>query len=205
MKIDIWSDFACPFCYAGIKRFEEALKELGQDREVEINYRSLELNPKIGTEGNMSLIDMLASNYGKTKEEALEMVKKSADFVRSEGLLYDYENQIVTKTLDAHRLVYYAKTHGKESAMKDILFKAYFAEAMNIGNPEILMDLAMDIGLDRDKVRDVLNSDAYLDNIEQDYKDAHRLRIELVPTFIFDDKTRVSGVINKESFNEIFN
>lgn len=202
MKIELWSDFACPFCYAGKKRFERALNEFGHPGEIQVNYRSFQLNPDKKNGSNTDVVSELADSYRVTREKALEMIQNAVAFVESEGLIYDYENMISTNTRDAHRLNYFAKKFGKDKEMSDRLFLAHFAEGLDIGNRDILSDLAQEINLDREDAFAMLNSEQYSTEINQDIQDAIKLKIDLVPTFIFNDKTRISGALVLKDFLE---
>lgn len=205
MKIDIWSDFSCPYCFAGMKKFQRVLSELEHLNKIKINYRSFQLYPDLKHGDYPDSIQLLADSYIVSREKALDMMKKSIAFVNDEGLVYDYKNMVPANTLDAHRLTYYAKQFQKDTALSNRIFKAHFEEGLDIASRSILGDLAEEVGLDKTKVLDMLNSHSYLEEkiskeIEKDEADAIKLNIEVVPTFIINDETRIAGVLSSEDF-----
>lgn len=203
MKIDVWFDFVCPYCYGGKKIFEEVLDEFSNKEEVIVNYCSLQLNPDIAAEGNESITRQLAKSYKISEEEAFNMMEHGIKFVEEQGLIYNYKNMIVTNTMNAHRLVCYAKEYNKASVMVNRIFKAHFVDGINIGNIDSLGNLGKEVGLNKNQVMDMLKSDDYLDVIKKDKEDAIKLNIEVVPTFIFEDGERVAGVLDKNSFRNV--
>lgn len=200
MKIDIWSDYACPFCFAGMKKFQRLLNEAEKLDEIEINYRSFQLNPSLKHGDYPDAIQVLADSYMISREKVLKMLEQAVAFVEQEGLVYDYKNMIPANTLDAHRLTYFAKQFNKDTAISNRIFKAHFEEGLDIGNVKTLGDLAEEVGLDKAKVLDMLNSHAYQEEIKKDDEDAIKLNIEVVPTFIVNDETRIAGVLSSEDF-----
>lgn len=203
MKIDLWFDFVCPYCYGGKKIFEEALKEFNNKEEIIVNYRSLQLNPDIAIEGNDSVTRQLAKSYKVSESEAFKMMGHSIQFVEEQGLIYNYKDIVVTNTMNAHRLVFYAKEYGKADVMVNRIFKAHFVDGINIGNINALGSIGEEIGLDKRPIIDMLKSDAYLDETKKDNEDAIKLNIEVVPTFLFEDGARVAGVLDNKSFHNV--
>lgn len=201
MKIDIWSDFVCPYCYVGMKKFEELLNEFYPANELEINYRSFQLEPFMKT-STRDVVGVLANNYMISRKKAEEMIEQAVDFANSEGLVYNYKNMISANTLNAHRLIYYAKEFNKDKSMSDRLFKAHFVDGYDINEPDTLGNLGKEIGLDKDNILAMLSSDKYLEEVHNDKQDAIKLKIEVVPTFIFNEKTRISGVLSIENFTK---
>lgn len=200
MKIDIWSDFACPFCYAGMKKFKQALNELDFSNDIEINHRSFQLNPNLKQGEYSDVIEQLADSYMTTREKAEKMMDGAVAFVEGEGLVYDFKNMIPANTSDAHRLIYYAKEFQKDTLLSDRIFKAHFEEVFDIGDRNTLSGLAEEVDLDKSKVLDMLNSHSYLEEIKKDELEAIKLNIEVVPTFIINDETRIAGALSSEDF-----
>ena len=202
MKIEIWSDFACPFCYLGKKRLERALAQLPHLTDVQIRFRSFELDPHAPIDVDMDVYDMISSKYGISREQAMEMNSQIADQAKQVGLIYDFDHMILTNTFDAHRLTHMAERYGKQAEMTELLFRAYFTEAKHIGRHETLLAMAKQIGLPRDETEKMLAGDAFADEVRQDERDAAKLGIRAVPFFVFNRKFAVSGAQPEEVFVE---
>lgn len=200
MKIDIWSDFACPYCFAGLKKFQSVLNELDNLNDIEVNYRSIQLHPNLKHGDYFDIIHLLADSYEVSKEKALRMMEHSITFVHDEGLSYNYEKMIPANTLDAHRLTNYAKQFNKDTLLSNRIFKAHFEEGFDIGNRETLCNLAEEVGLNKENVLTMLNSDIYHDEIKKDEAEAIKLNIEVVPTLIINDEIRIAGVLSLDDF-----
>ncbi len=203
MKIDIWSDFACPFCYIGKRNLEKALKELGLAEEVEIIFHSFQLDPDAKKENPENSVTSLSNKYGITKEEAQKMIDRIVRMAKAVGLEYDYDKLIQTNTFDAHKLVQYGKEINKDNKLIERLFKAYFIDGLDIGDIEVLGDLGEEVGLHRDKVLNVLNSQEYALKVEEDKELAQKLEISSVPFFVIDNKTAIPGAQPPETFIEV--
>lgn len=134
MKIEVWSDYVCPFCYIGKRRLEEALEQFPQADQVEVEFKSFELDPNAPTDDSRTIYEALATKYGMPIEQAKGTTAQVAAQAREVGLDYDFENMVVTGTLDSHRLTHYAKTVGKEKELSEALLQAYFVDAKHIGN-----------------------------------------------------------------------
>ncbi|WP_166244228.1 DsbA family protein [Paenibacillus turpanensis] len=200
MKVEIWSDFACPFCYIGKRRFEAALKQFPQGEEVEVVYRSFELDPNAPLKVDYDVHQMLAAKYGMTRERAIEMNQSMTDQAAELGLTYNMDTLVVTNTFDAHRLSQYAAAKGKLIPMTERLLKAYFTDSLNLGDREILADLAAEVGLERDEAAQMLESDAFSNDVRDDEQEGAQLGIRGVPFFVIDRKYGVSGAQPSEVF-----
>jgi len=200
LKVEIWSDFVCPFCYIGKRRFESALQQFQNREAVEVIYRSFELDPNAKRDGNPNVHDLLASKYGISREQAIANTNHVTRLAKEVGLDYDLEHAIQTNTFDAHRLAHYAATRGKQEAMTERLLKAHFTETLHIGNHETLADLAAEVGLDREEVLRVLAEGRYAAEVRADEQEAGRLGIRGVPFFVFNRKYAVSGAQPSEVF-----
>ena len=200
MKIDIWSDFACPFCYIGKKNLEIALKEYNTSEEIDIVFRSFQLDPYAEKGNRSDVVTSLAQKYGTTKEQAQEMIDKIVEMAKGVGLEYNYKNMIQTNTLDAHRLVQYAKKLNRDKELIEALFKAHFVEGLDIGDTDVLVKLSQDAGLDGNEVINLLNTDKYINYVEEEMKLAEQLEITSVPFFIIDGKYALSGAQPPEVF-----
>lgn len=203
MKIEIWSDFACPFCYIGKRKLEKALNQNPTIKNVEIIFRSFELAPDLPRDGNVDTVTMLANKYGMSLEQAkadLEHVEKMAAEV---GLEYHLQSAVQTNTFDAHRLVHYAATKGKSLEMAERLFQAYFTENQHIGHHNVLEQLAEELGLDRQEVHTILVSDDFSKEVRADEQEAAELGVRGVPFFVFNRKYAISGAQPVELFAQV--
>lgn len=198
MKIEIWSDVVCPWCYIGKRRLERALEEAGED--VTIVWRSFELDPSAPTEPVERLDEALAGKYGTTVEEARDMMDRTARTAANEGLDLRFDLARRGNTFDAHRLLHFAAAHGLQCPMKERLFQAYMTEGTAISDREELARLADEIGLDADEVRAMLAGDARGDEVRRDQARAREIGIRGVPFFVFDGRLAVSGAQPPEVF-----
>lgn len=205
MKIDIWSDIACPFCYIGKRNLETALKEWDSKDEIEINYHSYQLDPNAKRDGKESSAEELARKYGASLEQAQQMIDRVVSMAKDVGLDYNYDDIINTNTLDAHRLSHYAKKFNKDKEIVEELFKAHFIEGLDIGDIEVLANLGHRVGLDGEAVKVTLNSDEYYSEVDSDKYMAAQYEISSVPFFIFNDKYAVPGAQPPEAFIETMN
>ncbi|MFC0216600.1 DsbA family oxidoreductase [Paenibacillus chartarius] len=200
MKVEVWSDFACPFCYIGKRRFEAALEQFPQRAEVEIVYRSFELDPNAPRKVEYDVHQMLANKYGMPRERAVEMNRNMTEQAADVGLTYNMDTIAVTNTFDAHRLTHYAAAYSKRNAMTERLLKAYFTDSLNLSDHETLAGLAAEIGLDRDEVLRMLAEGEYGSEVRADEQEAAQLGIRGVPFFVIDRKFGVSGAQPSEVF-----
>lgn len=203
MKIEIWSDYACPFCYLGKRRLELALEDYDKKEDVEISFRSFELDPSAKKKYDVSLHELIAGKYGISVEEAKASNSQIISQAKEVGLHYNFEDIIPTNTFDAHRLTQYAKVKGKGKELTERIFKAYFEESLNISDHQILSGLAEDVGLLKEEALEVLSSDKYTEEVRQDQKSASRYAVRGVPYFLIDDKYAVSGAQPTETFLQV--
>lgn len=202
MKIEIWSDFVCSFCYIGKRKLEIALNKFEYRDEVEIDFKSFELDPtsKKKVDGNMH--EIIAKKYGITVEQAKASNEQIILQAKEGGLNYNFDDIIPTNTFDAHRLTHYAKAEGKKTEMSERLFKAYFTEALNISDYKVLSDLASEVGLNGDEALKFLESDKYKAEVREDEETASRYGISGVPYFVLNNKFAVPGSQPPEAFLE---
>lgn len=200
MKVEIWSDFVCPFCYIGRRRFEAALERFPHRENVEIIYRSFELDPNAKVDAGHDVHDMLASKYGMSREQAKSMNENVSRQAQDVGLTYRFDTMVVTNTFDAHRLAYFAAARGKMEQMTERLLRAYFTDSKHIGNRSTLAALAAEIGLDEAEAAAMLAGEAYAQDVRGDEAEAARLGIRGVPYFVLDRKYAVSGAQPSEVF-----
>lgn len=193
MKVEIWSDFMCPFCYIGKRRFETALNQFPHKEEVEVVYRSFELDPNTSYKPGVSIIDILSAKYGMSIEQVQASNDNITKQAAQDGLTYHLDKIIPSNSFDAHRLVHFASQHGKMKEMTERLFLAYFTETRNLEEKGLLADLAAEVGLSRDDAAAVLAGDAFSAEVRADEEAANRIGVRGVPFFVLGGKYAVSG------------
>jgi predicted DsbA family dithiol-disulfide isomerase len=200
MKIEVWSDFVCPFCYIGKRRLEKALEQFPQKDQVEVVFRSFELDPNAKKSYDMTIHEIIAKKYGITIEQAKKTNEDIAKQAEAVGLTFRFESMLPTNTFDAHRLDKYASEHGKMLEMTERLLKAYFTDSKHISDYAVLAELASEIGLDREEVKHVLESNRYSEEVRKDEEEAAQLGIRGVPFFVINSKYAISGAQPTEIF-----
>lgn len=203
MKVEIWSDVACPWCYIGKRRFEGALAQFEQRDQVEVTWRSYQLDPGASRNPGQSVTEMLAQKYGVSLKQAEAMNERVSGLAAQEGLEYHLEQAKYGNTFDAHRLIHLAEAHNLQDEMEERLFKAYFTEGLALGDVETLVRLASEIGIDEEEARTVLSGDTYADEVRADVRKARALGIQGVPFFAIDEKYGVSGAQPTEALKEV--
>ncbi|MGN6395228.1 MAG: DsbA family oxidoreductase [Mucilaginibacter sp.] len=193
MKVEIWSDVMCPFCYIGKRRFEEALQHFEHKNEIEIEWKSFQLNPDLETDPHISINQYLADRKGWTIDHARQMNDHVTKMAAEAGLTYNMDKAVVANSFKAHRFSHLAKKHGLGVEAEEALFNAYFTDSKNIDDNKVLAELGKQIGLDAAEVEHVLNSDAYADDVRHDIDTAQYLGIQGVPFFVLNNKYAVSG------------
>lgn len=200
MKVEIWSDVVCPFCYIGKRRFEEALGQFAGADQIEVVWHSFLLDPELKGDGKTSPYEYLAERKGMSLEQSKQMHQQVTDMAKEVGLDYHYENAIVANSVDAHRLLQLAKQHGLGDATKELLMKAYFIEGKDIASHETLQAIGTQVGMEAKEVADTLASDQYLAAVQADVQEAQQIGVRGVPFFVFDRKYAISGAQPAEAF-----
>ncbi len=200
MKVEVWSDFVCPFCYIGKRKFEAALQSFAHKADVEVVFKSFELSPDAKKDGNPDIHTYLATKYGMSRQQAVENTNHIAQQAKAVGLDFYFERTIQTNTFDAHRLAHYAAQQGKGIEMTDRLLKAHFTDGLHLGDHDVLADLAVEVGLNRDEVFNVLGGTEYTDDVHQDEQEAAQLGARGVPFFVINRKYGISGAQPTEVF-----
>jgi predicted DsbA family dithiol-disulfide isomerase len=201
IKVDIWSDVQCPWCYIGKRKFETAVA--GFDGEVDVEYHSFELAPDTPVDFDGSPKDYLAQRKGISPDQVDQMLERVTGIAAGVGLDYDYDHVHQTNTVKAHELIHYAKSQGRQLDMTERLLKAYFIDGRHVGRIEDLADLAAEIGLDRAEVVRVLTANTYLADVKADVAQAAEYGISGVPFFVFDEKYGVSGAQDSATFANV--
>jgi predicted DsbA family dithiol-disulfide isomerase len=190
LKVEVWSDIACPWCFIGKRRLETALREFPNADEVEVEWRAFELDPRAARfqqggvrDKSLSHDERLAKKYGMSVERAQAANARLTGIAREEGLAFDFERIQSGNTFDAHRILHLAKERGAQEQVKERFMHAYLCEGEAIGEPDTLQRLATDAGLDADEVHAVLATDQYAAEVRADQSAAHALGVDGVPFF----------------------
>lgn len=202
MKVEIWSDVVCPWCYIGKRRFENALAGFEHRDQVEVIWRSFQLDPNAPANTHEPLNELLAGKYGVSLAQATAMNERVTGIAAEEGLEYHLDRAKHSNTFDAHRLIHLAAKHGKQAEMKERLMRAYFTEGEPIGDTDTLVRLASDIDLDAAEARAVLTGGDFAGEVKADLQRARAFGIRGVPFFAIDEKYGISGAQPTEVFDE---
>lgn len=203
MKVDIWSDVQCPWCFIGKRKFEAAVAAFGQP--VEVEFHSYLLNPEALVDYPGTTADYLSEKMGVSVEKVASMHERVTEIAASVGLKYDFANQIQTNTNKAHELLHWAKKFGKQVQLKERLMAAHFEEGLHVGRPEVLAQLAAEVGLDRAEALAVLESGEFTKAVKNDIAQASAYGITGVPFFVIDGKFGLSGAQETATFIEVLN
>lgn len=202
MRVDIWSDVVCPFCYIGKKRLEAASAQVGV--ELEVHWHSFQLDPDAPERQEISNSERLAQKYGRTLAEVEDMQRNIASMAAEEGIQFNWEQANSGNTLNAHRLIHLAQSKGLGNEAKEAFFYSYMTQGLAIGERETLEDVAARIGLNPVEVDDVLDSDAYADFVKFDQDVARdQLKVTGVPFFVFDQRVALAGAQPREVFEQV--
>ncbi|MFG2359727.1 DsbA family oxidoreductase [Streptomyces sp. NPDC048521] len=200
MRVEIWTDVACPWCYVGRARFDRGLAAFEHRDEVEVVHRSFELNPQ-AENGTVPIIDAVAAQYGRTREQQVAREEQAAAMAREVGLDFRIGGRVFGNTFDVHRLIHFARSHGRQAEMMDLAFRANFAQERSIYDQETLVTLAVEAGLDESSARKVLGDPtAFADDVRADERLAAELGAGGVPFFVLNRRYGVSGVQSPETF-----
>jgi predicted DsbA family dithiol-disulfide isomerase len=193
LAVEIWSDVVCPWCYIGKRRFESALAQFEHRDDVELRWRSFELDPDAPRIAEVTGPERLAAKYGVSLEQARAMNANVTGIAAGEGLEYRLDRTRGGNTFDAHRLIQLAADEGIQDAVKERLMRGYFTEGEPIGDHDALARLTADAGLDPAAARALLAGDAHADSVRADEQLARQLGITAVPFFVLDRRYGVSG------------
>jgi predicted DsbA family dithiol-disulfide isomerase len=194
LRIDIWSDIACPWCYVGKRHLEQALSRFPDAKSVDVVWHAFELNPAAARESQEGpYAERLAKKYGMSTKEAQGRIDHLVSVGKADGLTLDFERIRPGNTFDAHRIVHYAREVGLQDAVKERLLRGYLSEGEAIGDREAVARLAVDAGLDADRVSAILASDEYAREVRADEAEAQKLGIHGVPFFVVGGRYALSG------------
>jgi predicted DsbA family dithiol-disulfide isomerase len=204
MKVEIWSDVVCPWCYVGKRRFEAALAEFEHRDQVEVVWRSFELDPSARPDGSAaSYRDRLAAKYGRTPEQAQQMLDAMTETAATVGLDFRFDKAVHANTAAAHQVIHLAAQRGLQAAVKERLLRAYFSEGADLNDTDTLARLGAEAGLDADEVRAALAEQRFVDAVRADEAEAAALGISGVPFFVVDRRYGVSGAQAPETLLEV--
>ncbi len=202
MKIEIWSDIMCPFCYIGKRRLESALAEFEFKDEVEIEWKSFLLNPDMKTDPSKSTLQYLSETKGWTMEQTQEMTSQVVAMAKVEDLDFKMDQTVVANAKKAHRVLQFAKSQNQGDAMKERFLKAYFIEGANIDDDTTLLNLGEEVGLTKSDLEENLYAKALDEKVERDIYESKLLGVRGVPFFVLDRKYGISGAQSIEVFTE---
>jgi predicted DsbA family dithiol-disulfide isomerase len=200
MKIEIWSDIMCPFCYIGKRQLETALVEFPEN-DFEIEWKSFQLDPSITPQSGKDVYTFLAERKGMSLEQSKEIHQGVVERAKSVGLEYHFDKAIISNSLTAHRIIQLAKSKKLGDEMEEIFFKAYFTQGRDLNDGPTLVELAVKAGLDQTQVLEVLKDEnSFLNEVQNDITEAQQIGVQGVPFFVFDRKYAVSGAQPVEAF-----
>ena len=203
MQIEIWSDVVCPWCYLGKRHFEQALERFPYRDEVEVTYRSFELDPSAPSGVTMPTVERLASKYGMGLEQAYAAQRQMEQRAAQAGLTFRMEDLRSGNTRDAHRLLQLARARGRGAELTERLHRAYFTDQASIFDHPSLAGFAADVGLDRDEALAVLAGDQYAEAVEAEEQVAYSLGVTGVPFFVIDRRYGISGAQPAETIAQV--
>ena len=194
MKIEVWSDIMCPYCYIGKLHYEKALEQFEYKDQIELEWKAFLLNPDLPNKGNgIPVMDYLQNTVGVSEEDTKKMNEQIAELAKENGVKSNLENAIAANSLDAHRLIKLAATKGLDSKVMSLLSKAYFEDAKDYSDHKVLTEIGTVAGLKKKEVEKLLANDDYAYEVKQDIQEANNLGFDTVPTFLFNRKHALVG------------
>ncbi|MFE3871276.1 DsbA family protein [Flavobacterium sp. ZS1P70] len=202
LKVQIWSDIMCPFCYIGKRRMEEALQNFEHKEDVEIEWKSYQLDASFVASPEDNMVEHLAEKYRKDNDWAQNMLDNMTQNAKTAGLDFHFEKAILANSFNAHRLLHLAKKYNLANDLEELLFKAYLTEGKNVNDLATLSKLGIEVGLDAEAIAQVLNSDTYGTEVQKDQEEANAIGVQGVPFFVLDNKYAISGAQPASTFLE---
>ena len=200
LKIQIWSDIMCPFCYIGKRRIEVALENFPHKNSVEIEWKSFQLDAGFVASADDNMVVHLANKYQKDTVWAQGMLDDMTQNAKNSGLNFHFDKAVMANSLNAHRLLHLAKKFNLANDLEELLFKTYLTDGLNINDLATLKDLGVKIGLNSQDIDEVLNSDIYAKDVASDILEAQSIGVQGVPFYVFDNKYAVSGAQHVDTF-----
>lgn len=202
MKIEIWSDVMCPFCYIGKRNFETALEQFDNKDKIDVEWKSFQLDPSIPEVANESQHDYLVKHKGMSSQQVSSMLQNITQSAKGAGLEYHMDKAVMVNSFKAHRLIQLAKARGLDNGAEELLFKAFFTDGKNIADDDTLVELGKEAGLNEKEIRSALTDDKYADLARKDMDEARAIGVNGVPFFVFDRKYAVSGAQPPQAFTQ---
>lgn len=200
MKIEIWSDVMCPFCYIGKRNFETALEQFSNKNGIEVEWKSFQLDPSLSEVQDSNYTDYLMVSKGLGRPQVEGMLNNVTQMAKGVGLEYDFDRAVMVNSFKAHRVLQLAKTRGLGDAAEERLFRAFFTEGRNIADDDTLQELGKEAGLNETEIRSSLSDERYSDMVRQDIQEARAIGVTGVPFFVFNRKYAVSGAQPPQAF-----
>lgn len=200
MKIEIWSDVMCPFCYIGKRNFETALEQFDDKNKLEVVWKSFQLDPSLPEVQNGSYTDHLMESKGMGRKQVEGMLDNVTQMAKNVGLEYLFDKSVMVNSFKAHRMLQLAKTRGLGDSAEERLFRAFFTEGKNIADDETLVELGKEVGLNETEIRNSLGDERFSEMVRQDIQEARSIGVTGVPFFVFDRKYAVSGAQPPQAF-----
>ncbi len=202
MKVEVWSDIMCPFCYIGKRHYEAALKQFADSNSIQIEWKSFQLDPTIpqNPENKNNVYKYLAERKGMSEEQSRKMHDNVVAMAKQAGLNYNFDQAVIANSFDAHKMIQLAKTKGLGDEAEERLFRAYFIEGKDFADHTTLIQLGKEIGLNVDEIAAALTSEAFSAKVKDDIEEASQLGIQGVPFFVFNRKYAISGAQPVEAF-----
>lgn len=202
MKIEVWSDIMCPFCYIGKRRYEAALQGFANADQVELVWKSYQLDPNMQTNLAQSTYEHLAASKGMPLAQAKAMCDQVTQMAKEVGLDYDFDKAVVANSMKAHEFSHFAKSFAKQGEAEELLFEAYFTHGKNVDDIEVLKEMATDLGLDAAALELALKEGRYTDAVREDIYEAQQVGVRGVPFFVFNRKYAISGAQDVSVFKQ---
>lgn len=202
MKVEIWSDVMCPFCYIGKRKFEAAFDQFPHKDKVELVWKSFQLAPGLKTQTDKNVHQFLSEHKGISLEQAKGMNDYVTQLAGQVGLVYNFDKSIVANSLNAHRFAHFTKEYNKQNEAEEALFRAYFTDGKNVDDHETLLALGKEIGLDTAALQAALENGSYTDEVQADIEEARQIGVRGVPFFVFNRRYAVSGAQESKAFLE---
>ncbi len=190
----------CPFCYIGKRKFEAALAQFSHKNNIQVIWKSFQLSPDMKTDPNKNINQFLAEHKGISLQEAKRMNDYVTEMASQVGLTYHFDKSVVANSFKAHRFSHFAKQHGKQNEAEEKLFHAYFTDGKNIDNNDTLIQLGIELGLDKSTLKHALETEMYADDVNNDIYEAQQIGVRGVPFFVFDRKYAISGAQDSQVF-----
>lgn len=202
MKVEIWSDIICPYCYIGKRKFEAALAQFRYKDIIQVEWKSFQLAPDLKTQPDKNAFQYMGEQRGKSVEETQAMTSWVTQIAKQAGLTYNFDKTVAANTFNAHRFSHFVKQYGKQDEAEELLFRSFFTDGKNIDDYQALIQLGAEIGLDTIALKTALEYNSYADDVRADIYEAQQIGVSGVPFFVFNRKLAVSGAQESAAFLE---